>query len=147
MKHRVLAATAACTLGVLAGASSAQGAPPPPVSSFTVVTSFVSESLIIEADGVWSGCTSVDDLEGWWNDVSPRKVQFSGVKLVHCPDGDVTLHYDAVTNWRTEQGRTMGSWSVISSDNPNIQGGAGTLVGISRGCDDCIVDTFSGRVY
>ena len=146
MNHRALAA-ATCTLGVLAAATAAQAAPPPPVSSFTVVTSFVSESLIIEADGAWTGCTSVEDLAGTANDVGPRKVQFSGIKLVNCPDGDVVIHYDAVLNWRTEQGRTMGSWYVVSSENPAVNGGAGTVVGVSRGCVDCIVDTFSGRVY
>jgi hypothetical protein len=146
MNHRALAASGLFALSLLAGGAAAEASPLPPKSSFTVVTSFVSESLIIAADGVWAGCTSVEDLENTANDVGPRKVQFSGVKLVHCPAGDVTIRYDAVMNWRTEQGRTMGSWSVVSSENPAVHSGAGRLVGVSRGCEDCIVDTFDGRV-
>ena len=79
--------------------------------------------------------------------MKPSKDQFSGEKIVHCSFGDVGIHYDAVTNFRAGQGRTSGTWSVMWSDNDVIHGGGGTVTGISRGCDECIVETFSGRVY
>jgi len=147
MKHRALAATGLFAIALFAGGSAAEAAAIPAKSSFTVVTSFVSGSPIIAADGLWTGCVTVEDTDGWFNQVKPSKDQFSGEKVVHCSFGDVGIHYDAVTNFRAGQGRTSGTWSVMWSDNDVIHGGGGTVTGISRGCDECIVDTFSGRVY
>ena len=131
----------------LVAASPATGAALPPKTSFTVVTSFVTDpSPIVAATGPWSDCTSVSSLSNVANQVSPSKVQFSGEKAVHCASGDVVIHYDAVTNVHGAP-RTSGTWSVVSSTKPDIVGGAGTVVGEGAGCQDCIVDTFTGRVY
>lgn len=148
MNHRALAATAVCTLGLVAGAASADAAALPPRTSFTVVTSFVSQpSEIIAATGPWTDCWGVTDLSNVANQVSPRKVQFSGEKQVHCNGGDVVIHYDAQMNFAGPRGLTFGTWSVVSSENPAISGGAGTVSGDPNGCQDCIVDVFTGRVY
>jgi hypothetical protein len=148
MTHRILAAAGLTLLVTAVGATSADAGAPPPKSSFTVVTSFVTQpSEIIAATGPWAGCTGVSDLSGATNQVSPTKVQFSGEKQVHCESGDVVIHYDATMNFRSGQGLTFGTWSVVSSENELISGGAGTVSGDPRGCDECIVDTFTGRVY
>ena len=104
-------------------------------------------SEIIAATGLWAECTGVSDLTNAANQVSPTKVQFSGEKQVHCASGDVVIHYDATMNFRSGQGLTFGTWSVVSSENEFLSGGAGTVSGDPRGCDECIVDTFTGRVY
>ena len=112
MKHRALAATGLFAIALFAGGTAAEAAAIPAKSSFTVVTSFVSGSPIIAADGLWTGCATVEDTDGWFNQVKPSKDQFSGEKIVHCSFGDVGIHYDAVTNFRAGQGRTSGTWSV-----------------------------------
>ena len=105
----------------------------PAKSSFTVMTSFVSSpSEIVAATGPWADCTDVTDLSNYANQVSPTKVQFSGEKQVGCASGDVVIHYDATMNFRSGQGLTFGSWSVVSSENPSIQGGSGTVSGVTR---------------
>jgi hypothetical protein len=148
MIHRALAAAGTVLLAAAATATSADAGVPPAKSSFTVMTSFVSSpSEIVAATGPWADCTDVTDLSNYANQVSPTKVQFSGEKLVGCASGDVVIHYDATMNFRSEQGLTFGSWSVVSSENPSIQGGSGTVSGDPRGCPDCILDVFTGRVY
>jgi hypothetical protein len=152
MNHRSVAAIGAVALAALAGAPLAQGAAVPPTSSFTVVTSFLTQpSEIVEADGLWTGCTGVSDLTNYENQVSPSKVLFSGEKQVHCEGGDVVIHYDAVMNFRgpdSRDRRTFGTWSVVSSEEgAPVVGGGGRVEGVTRGCQDCIVDTFSGLVY
>ncbi len=148
MNQRALSATGLLVLTVATGATSADAAALPPKSSFTVVTSFVTQpSEIIAATGLWAECTGVSDLTNAANQVSPTKVQFSGEKQVHCASGDVVIHYDATMNFRSGQGLTFGTWSVVSSDNPSIIGGSGTVSGDPRGCPDCILDVFTGRVY
>jgi hypothetical protein len=148
MNQRALAATGLLVLTTATGAASADAAALPPKSSFTVVTSFVTQpSEIIAATGLWAECTGVSDLTNYANQVSPTKVQFSGEKQVHCASGDVVIHYDATTNFRSGQGLTFGTWSVVSSQNEFLSGGAGTVSGDARGCDECIIDTFTGRVY
>ena len=52
-----------------------------------------------------------------------------------------------MTNFRNGQGLTLGTFSIVSSRNSDISGGSGTVSGDSRGCVDCIVDTFAGRIY
>lgn len=152
MKHRTIAVWGALALTTLAGAPAVQAAALPSVSSFTVRTSFLTPtSPIIAADGLWAGCTTTEDLTNTANQVSPSKVQFSGEKRVHCEGGDVVIHYDAVMNFRgpdSRDRRTFGTWSVVSSeDGAPVSGGGGRVEGVNRGCEDCIVDTFSGRVY
>lgn len=152
MTHRPVAALAAATLLGLAGAPLAHGAALPPRSSFTVVTSFLTPtSEIVEATGAWAGCTEVSDLTSATNQVGPRTVQFSGEKLVSCPGGDVVIHYEAEMSTSgpdSRDRRTFGTWSVVSSeDGAPVVGGGGRVEGVTRGCPDCIVDTFSGRVY
>ena len=84
------------------------------------MTSFVSPpSEIVAATGLWADCTDVTDLTNAANQVSPTKVQFSGEKQVGCASGDVVIHYDATMNFRSGQGLTFGSWSVVSSENPS----------------------------
>ena len=150
MRARIaLVALAACASAV-ATATGAQAALPP-VSTFVVVTSFAGGSPIIEADGVWTGCTEVIDVSGSANQISPTRLVFAGVKEVVCPDGNVLIQYSAELNFRSAENsfaRTSGTWQLVSSDNPNITEGAGTVRGTSRDCgaEDCIVDTFSGRV-
>lgn len=149
MKHlRVAALAAAILLGL--SAAPAQSAAMPPVSKFVVVTSFSEGSPIIEATGVWAGCTEVIDISGSANQLSPRRVVFAGEKEVVCPDGNVGIQYDAELNFASAErsfGKTSGDWQIIWSDNSSITGGGGVLRGTSRDCPDCIVDTFSGRVY
>ena len=48
---------------------------------------------------------------------------------------------------RARVGEEMQDLSVIWSDNDVVHGGAGTVTGVSRGCEECIVDTFTGRLY
>ncbi|WP_353511412.1 hypothetical protein [Intrasporangium sp.] len=147
MKHIRIAAIAAATMIGLTAAPA--HAALPPVSTFVVVTSFAGGSPIIEADGVWTGCTEVRDISNVGNQVSPSRVVFSGVKEVVCPDGNVLIQYAAELNFRSAEnsfGKTSGTWQLIDSDNPGINEGAGTVRGTSRNCDGCIVDTFSGRV-
>lgn len=151
MHARTVAAAAAVALATLVASPAAQAAIPRQ-SSFTVVTSFlVQPSEIVEADGLWTGCTGVTDLSGSENQVSPSKVMFSGEKQIHCAGGDVVIHYDAVMNFRgpdSRDRRTFGTWSVVwSEDGAPVHGGAGRVEGATRGCEDCIIDTFSGRVY
>jgi hypothetical protein len=149
MKHlRVAAIAAASLLGL--SAVPAQAAPPPRVSTFVVETSFSASSPILEADGVWEGCTEVIDLTGSGNPVSPSRVVFAGTKEVVCPDGNVVIQYSAEMNFASTDhsfGKTSGTWQIMSSSNPGITFGAGTVRGTSRSCDDCIIDTFSGRVF
>lgn len=149
MKHLSLAAAAAVALmGV--GAAPAHAGALPPVSTFVVVTSFAAGSPIMKADGVWTGCTEGVDLYGVGSQISPTRVVFSGQKEVVCPDGNVVIQYSAVMNFASTDhsfGKTSGDWQSVESDNPWINGGAGTVRGTSRNCDDCIVDTFSGRIY
>lgn len=148
MKHLRLAALAAATMVGLSAAPA--HAALPPVSKFVVVTSFSEGSPIIEATGAWSGCTEVIDLSGSANQISPRRVVFAGEKEVVCPDGNVVIQYDADLNFASADhsfGKTSGDWQIMWSDNPSINGGGGTLTGTSRNCADCIVDTFTGRVY
>jgi hypothetical protein len=148
MIHRSLAVAATLLLATAAAATSADAGVPPAKSSFTVMTSFVSSpSDIVAATGPWADCTEVTDLNGYANQVSPTKVQFSGEKQVGCASGDVVIHYDAATNFRSRAGQTFGTWSVVSSENPSITGGSGTVSGDPRGCPDCILDVFTGRVY
>lgn len=155
MTHRpvaVLAALAALALIGVAGSPAAQGAALPSRSSFTVVTSFLTPtSEIVEATGPWAGCTEVSDLMSATNQVGPRTVQFSGEKRVHCEGGDVVIHYDAEMSTSgpdSRDRRTFGTWSVVSSeDGAPVSGGGGRVEGVTRGCQDCILDTFSGRVY
>jgi hypothetical protein len=150
MHTKFAAGAGAALLLVTAGlvaASPAAGAALPPKTAFTVVTSFVTDpSPIVAADGPWSDCTTVSSLSNVANQVSPSKVQFSGEKAVHCASGEVVVHYDAVTNVNGAP-RTSGTWSVVSSTKPDVVGGGGTVVGEGRGCEACIVDTFTGRVY
>lgn len=148
MRHPLVAATGLVLLVTAVGATAAEASALPPKTSFTVQTSFVSDtSPILAATGPWSGCTETVDLGGTANQVAPSKVQFSGEKRVVCDGGDVVIHYDAVLNFNSKAGQTSGSWSVVSSTYPAVIGGAGTVSGESRGCDQCIVDTFTGRVY
>ena len=147
--RRALVAIAAC-VPTVAIATSAQAGPPPPVSSFTVVTSFSGPGPIIEADGVWTGCTEVIDLDGSANQISPSRLVFAGRKEVVCPDGNVVIQYSAEMNFKSAEhsfGQTSGDWQIVLSENAGINGGGGTVQGTSRDCADCIVDTFSGRVY
>ena len=75
---------------VAVGASAAEAEALPPKTSFTVVTSFVTQpSQIVEADGPWADCTGVVDLSNYANQVAPRTVRFSGEKQVLCASGDV----------------------------------------------------------
>ena len=147
--RRAMVAVAACA-SLVATAAGAQAAALPPVSTFVVNTSFAGGSPIIEADGVWTGCTEVIDVSGSTNQISPSRLVFSGVKEVVCPDGNVLIQYTAELNFRSGENsfaKTSGTWQLIDSDNPGINEGAGTVRGTSRTCGtDCIVDTFSGRV-
>ena len=150
MITRAVAAAAITLLATSAAATSADAGALPPKTSFTVVTSFLDPvSEIIEADGPWSDCSGVSDLSNSVNQVAPRRLRFSGEKVVLCEGGDVVIHYDAETNFAgpRSRGLTFGTWSVVSSDNPEIIGGAGTVSGDPTGCPDCIVDVFTGRVY
>jgi hypothetical protein len=148
MRHR--AATAAVLLfaaSATGAATAADAAGPPPKTGFTVVTSFVGASAIIEADGPWSDCTSVTDLTNYVNQVGPTTVRYSGEKQVDCQSGSVVIHYTADQRVTSQRGKTFGSWEVQTSTHPGIHGGAGTVMGDPRGCPDCIVDVFEGRVY
>ena len=149
MRTRLALVALATVVPLVATATGAQAALPP-VSTFVVNTSFAEGSPIIEADGVWTGCTEVIDISGSTNQVSPTRVVFAGVKEVVCPDGNVLIQYSAELNFRSAENsfsKTSGTWQLVSSDNPNINEGAGTVSGTSRTCGDgCIVDTFSGRV-
>jgi hypothetical protein len=148
MNPRTVAAAGAVALAALAAAPAAQAASPIR-SSFTVVTSFVSQpSEIVEASGLWASCTGVTDLSGSAAQVSPSKVRFSGDKQVHCEGGDVFIHYDAELNFRSPQAGTSGTWAVIGADEgAPVQGGSGRVAGDARGCEECIVDVFSGFAF
>lgn len=148
MHHRTVAAAAALVLAAVAAAPAAHGASDIR-SSFTVVTSFIDQpSEIIAADGLWASCTGVTDLSGSAAQISPSRVRFSGEKLVHCEGGDVVIHYDAELTFRGPNGLTRGTWAVVGADEgAPVQGGAGRVAGDPRGCEDCIVDVFSGFAF
>ena len=149
MRARLALVALAAVVPCVATATGAQAALPP-VSTFVVNTSFTGTSPILEADGVWTGCTEVIDVSGSANQVSPTRLVFAGTKEVVCRDGNVLIQYTAELNFRSAENsfaKTSGTWQLVSSDNPNINEGAGTVRGTDRDCgDDCIVDTFSGRV-
>jgi hypothetical protein len=150
MRARIALAALTAVVPLVATATGAQAAALPPVSTFVVVTSFAGGSPIIEADGVWTGCTEVIDVSWSTNQISPSRLVFSGVKEVVCPDGNVLIQYSAELNFRSAENsfaKTSGTWQLIESENPGISEGAGTVRGTNRTCGmDCIVDTFSGRV-
>ena len=149
MRARLALVALAAVVPLVATATGAQAALPP-VSTFVVNTSFAGGSPIIEADGVWTGCTEVIDVYGSTNQVSPSRLVFAGVKEVVCPDGNVLIQYSAELNFRSSENsfsKTSGTWQLVDSQNPGINEGAGTVSGTSRTCGtNCIVDTFSGRV-
>lgn len=148
MKHLALSTSILLVVASAVGAAGADAGVPPPKTSFTVVTSFETQpSEIIDATGPWSDCTGVLDLSNVANQVGPTTVQFSGEKQVICDSGDVVIHYDADLRFTSRRGKTFGTWSVVSSTHPGIEGGAGTVQGDPTGCTDCIVDVFTGRVY
>lgn len=148
MSRRTATAAVLLLAASTAGAATAADAGvPPPKTGFTVVTSFVGPSPIVEADGPWSDCTSVTDLSNYANQVGPTTVRFSGEKQVDCASGSVVIHYTADLRFTSQRGRTFGSWEVQTSTHPDIQGGAGTVKGDPASCTDCIVDVFEGRVY
>ncbi|WP_377640038.1 hypothetical protein [Oryzobacter terrae] len=152
MNRRPVATLGVIALAAVAAAPLAGGAALPPKTSFTVVTSFLTPSSpIIAATGPWAACTSVSDLSGSANQWSPRTIRFSGEKRVECEGGDVVIRYDAdmsLSGPDSRERRTFGTWSVVwSEEGAPVTGGAGRVEGVNRGCQDCILDTFSGRVY
>lgn len=101
-------------------------------------------SAVVEASGVFSSCTRVEDLDAAANVTGP--IRFTGGKELSCSDGAVVLmDYDVAFNPGT--GRTAGTWRVTSSTLPGVRyGDHGLLVGDPGGCtvaveaDGCILD-------
>ena len=108
-------------------------------------------SSVTAAEGAFAGRTTVDDLDAAIKSLSPTVDLFSGQKLLHCPGGSVTIHYDAMQN-TTQIGITTGTWSIVSSTLPGAATGGGRLTGDvstctpAAGADGCITDTYTGTV-
>ena len=73
MRARLALVALAAVVPCVATATGAQAALPP-VSTFVVNTSFTGTSPILEADGVWTGCTEVIDVSASANQVSPTRL-------------------------------------------------------------------------
>jgi hypothetical protein len=141
-------------LVVLVGIAALVGAALPASASpqgdfFVVDTQFWdAPSPIIDAGGAFSGCSSVVDLGGIGEQISPRRLIFIGDKLVQCDDGDVTIHFNATLTGSGK--RTSGHWFVTDSTLPGVTDGFGTVRGdntacqVAAGSDGCIRDVFAG---
>lgn len=119
-------------------------------SSFTIDTQNVGgASDIVAATGAFASCTEATDLSGFGNQIKPRKVQFSGEKLLTCGDSWVIVHYDATLNFSNGK-RTFGTWFIVDSTLEGATSGGGRLAGDSTACvpvvDFCILDHFWGKV-
>ena len=108
-------------------------------------------SPVAEAGGAFAGCTTIQDLDAEATEFNLDITIYSGTKQLSCSDGEVTLHYDVMTDER-QPGITAGTWSIVSSTLAGVGSGGGQLDGDGRACepepgsDACIVDTFTGAV-
>ena len=107
------------------------------------------DSPVVEAAGVFAGCTTVTDLD---SDIKfpIGTAVFSGTKQINCDDGTIIVAYTATPAKRV--GGTHGSWRVIGGTGAfaGLTGG-GRLTGDSNACDPmgtdgCILDTFTGTL-
>ena len=152
-RRYVAAALAATGLALgLATAAPASGAIGTP-TTFVLDTQFMdAPSDIVSATGDLASCTQAAERNAVATQVTRKKVQFSGEKLLTCGSYEVVIHYDAQVNEAAGR-RTFGDWYVVSSTLPGVDGGSGTVKGDGRGCtlqegsDGCITDTFSGATY
>jgi hypothetical protein len=140
--------TATLVGGVLVGGP-AQAAP---ARDYFIVNTGISEtpggsSPIIESGGAFAGCTTVTDLSGGAEQITPRKVLFFGDKQVNCPGGTVTIHFVADINFQAGR-KTSGYWFVVESTLPGVSEGGGTVRGDNTQCEPqpCIQDVFRGTV-
>ena len=120
--------------------------------ALTVDTQFgAPTSSVTSAGGAFAGCTTVDNLDVAIETLSPDVDLFSGGKLLHCPGGTVTIHFDALQN-RSEIGVTTGTWSIETSTLAGAASGGGQLAGDGTTCtpaagsDGCITDAYTGMV-
>lgn len=107
-------------------------------------------SAIVEA-GAFAGCTSVKNLWGAAEAVSPERRLFTGEKRLSCAGDTVTVYYEATQDTASGK-RTMGTWYVTESTVAGATSGGGTLRGDNTACTiaknsgGCILDTFTGDV-
>ena len=141
-----------CFAALLVSIAPAAAAPGGPNSGSLIVNTVFDptvDSPVVEASGVFTGCTSVTDLD---SDIKfpIGTAVFSGTKQINCDDGTITVAYTATPAKR--QGGTHGSWRVIDGTGAyaGLTGG-GRLTGDSNACDPmgtdgCILDTFTGNL-
>ena len=138
MTHLTRITTALLLISSLVFAVGASPANAAPGKDYFVVNTqdpaSVVDSPIVEAGGVFSGCTTVTDLGGIAEQIGPSKVLFIGDKEVTCAGGSVVIHYNAVMNFK--QGRkTSGHWFVVESTLPGVTDGFGTVRGDNAVCE------------
>jgi hypothetical protein len=108
-------------------------------------------SPVSEAGGAFAGCTAIQDLDTETTEFNLDITIYSGTKQLSCPGGEVTIHYDVMTD-EQQPGTTAGTWSIVASTLAGVGSGGGQLSGDGRACvpapgsDACIVDTLTGAV-
>lgn len=136
--------TVALAVGLVSLALTAQVSANPH-DYFLVDTQFQpGTSAVVEAAGLFSGCTEVEELDATAQVDGP--IRFTGEKRLSCAGGArVAMDYDVAFN--PDTGRTAGTWHVTASTLPGVEvGDTGLLVGDPGGCtvarqaDGCILD-------
>ena len=151
MRRSALALAIFCA-ALLLPTPSAVAAPSGASSGTLVVNTLFDatvDSPVVEATGVFAGCTSVTDLDADIKSPIGTAV-FSGTKQITCDDGTIIVAYTATPAKRV--GGTHGSWRVIGGTGAfaGLTGG-GRLTGDSNACDPmgtdgCILDAFTGTL-
>lgn len=130
--------------------SSAAAAPVGPNAVTMVVNTLFDptmDSVVVEATGGFSGCTTVTQLDQA-NKFVPGTVVFSGLKQVNCAGGTIVLAYSATFD-KTLPG-AHGDWRVVEGTGAYVGlSGGGRLTGDDNTCDPmgtdgCVLDTYTG---
>lgn len=148
---RSVIAPAFCSLAALLVLGSPSAAAPVSEHSGTLVVNTVfntsGQSPVLEATGVFAGCTSVTQLDSDNRFVRGTAV-FSGLKQINCPGGTVVVAYTATFDKQLPGAR--GSWRAVGGTGAyeGVSGG-GRLTGDDNSCDlmgsdGCVLDTYTG---
>jgi hypothetical protein len=104
---------------------------------------------VLEATGVFSGCTSVTQLDQD-NLFLPGAAVFSGHKQINCDDGSIVVAYHATSPKKLAGAH--GSWHVVAGTGAYAgSNGGGRLTGDDNACDPmgtdgCVLDTYTGNL-
>jgi hypothetical protein len=153
MSRSAIALGICSAAGLILLPTSAAAAGPAGPNAVTMVVKTIfdpaQDSVVLEATGAFSECTTVTQLAEANKFVRGTAV-FSGLKQINCSGGTIVLAYSATFD-KTLPG-AHGSWHVVGGTGAyaGLNGG-GRLTGDDYACDPtgsdaCVLDTYTGTL-